>query len=542
MDPSGGTVYQLTETPENGGKYVLVSSESVSGSTGYAVGNSIVASNHYLNAVSVTINGETCTATSANLPKVLWEASGSATGGYSFYNQAAGKYMGLDSSEYLYPSATALKWAYTEEGYLDNQTDSEGYYYLSYDATNGRYTTSKQGKEIYLYQAVPASTAYYTTTINVQTHTHTMTHVAAVAATCAQPGNIEYWTCAECGKYFSDAAGNNEITLADTVIPATGNHNYSGWVSNNDGTHKHVCSVCGDTVTENCTYNDVVTPPTATEQGYTTHTCTVCGFSYVDSYTDPLGNDYLVTFSVPSGVTAPADMVCHEGGTITLPTAGAPEGYTFLGWVTEDYNNVSTLPGAILTGTYAATASITLKALYSRTETTEAGYELVTSAPANWAGNYVITYGKTAADMVALKGLTGTKKYESKTAGGSVAYANTGMTLNGNVLTGVNDAYVFNITAASGKYAIRNAATGTYLASKGSYLYSYRTNTTSYCRWALTINGAAVDATNTASRTFTHLGFSTSNYFMIARNASNNVFFWRQTEGGSSTVYTTVIG
>ncbi|MBQ1675370.1 MAG: hypothetical protein II069_04935, partial [Oscillospiraceae bacterium] len=171
-----------------------------------------------------------------------------------------------------------------------------------------------------------------------------------------------------------------------------------------------------------------------------------------------------------------------------------------------------------------------------------AGYELVTSAPANWAGNYVITYGKTAADMVALKGLTGTKKYESKTAGGSVAYANTGMTLNGNVLTGVNNAYVFNITAASGKYAIRNAATGTYLASKGSYLYSYRTNTASYCRWALAMNGAAVDATNTASRTFTHLGFSTSNYFMIARNASNNVYFWRQTEGGSSTIYTTVIG
>jgi hypothetical protein len=579
VDPSGSTVYQLAEGPENGGKYIVVSSESISGSTGYAVGNSIVASNHYLTAVSVTINEETCTATSADLPKVLWEVS-QTSGGYTFYNAAVGKYMGLDSSEYLYPSSTALAWAHTAEGYLDNQTDSEGYYYLSYDSSNSRYTTSKQGKEINFYKAVPASTAYYTTTITIQTHTHTMTHVAAVAATCAAAGNIEYWYCADCGKYFSDANGNTEITLESTVIaalghnwgnwtvttpatcaqdgvesrtcsrcgeteertiPATGEHTYGAYISNNNGTHSHYCSVCGKTETENCTYNDVVTPPTATEQGYTTHTCTVCGYSFVDSYTDPLGNDYLVSFSVPAGVTAPADMICHEGGTINLPTAGAPAGYTFLGWVTEDVNNAAVMP-TVLTGAYAATASITLKALYSKTETTAAGYELMTSAPTDWTGQYVITYGKTASGMYALKGLTGTKKYESKTAGGSVAYANTGMTLNGNVLTGVNDAYVFNITAASGKYAIRNAATGTYLASKGSYLYSYRTNTASYCRWSLAMDGETVDATNAASRSFTHLGFSTSNYFMIARNASNNVYFWKLTQGSSSTIYTTVIG
>lgn len=31
---------------------------------------------------------------------------------------------------------------------------------------------------------------------------------------------------------------------------------------------------------------EVVTPPTSTSQGYTTHTCTECGYSYIDSYTD----------------------------------------------------------------------------------------------------------------------------------------------------------------------------------------------------------------------------------------------------------------
>ena len=62
--------------------------------------------------------------------------------------------MGLDSSEYLAPSTTALKWLYGSDGSFNNQTDSEGYYYLSYDGTNGRYTTSKNAGAIRLYKVV----------------------------------------------------------------------------------------------------------------------------------------------------------------------------------------------------------------------------------------------------------------------------------------------------------------------------------------------------------------------------------------------------
>ena len=42
-------------------------------------------------------------------------------------------------------------------------------------------------------------------------------HIAAKAATAAEEGNIEYWYCDGCGKYFSDAAATKEITKADTV-------------------------------------------------------------------------------------------------------------------------------------------------------------------------------------------------------------------------------------------------------------------------------------------------------------------------------------
>ena len=42
-------------------------------------------------------------------------------------------------------------------------------------------------------------------------------HIAAKAATAAEEGNIAYWYCDGCKKYFSDAAAKTEITKAATV-------------------------------------------------------------------------------------------------------------------------------------------------------------------------------------------------------------------------------------------------------------------------------------------------------------------------------------
>lgn len=53
-------------------------------------------------------------------------------------------------------------------------------------------------------------------------------------ATCTETGNIAYWHCTECGKYFSDEACTQEITLENTVLSEKG-HQYQ------DG----VCTVCG---------------------------------------------------------------------------------------------------------------------------------------------------------------------------------------------------------------------------------------------------------------------------------------------------------
>lgn len=48
---------------------------------------------------------------------------------------------------------------------------------------------------------------------------HDLTHHDGTAATCTQPGSLEYWQCGDCHKLFADAAAAQPIT--DTVIPAT---------------------------------------------------------------------------------------------------------------------------------------------------------------------------------------------------------------------------------------------------------------------------------------------------------------------------------
>lgn len=58
----------------------------------------------------------------------------------------------------------------------------------------------------------------HTETRSVPALGHDLTHVAAKPATTTAEGNIEYWHCERCGKYFSDSNGSNEISKADIVI------------------------------------------------------------------------------------------------------------------------------------------------------------------------------------------------------------------------------------------------------------------------------------------------------------------------------------
>lgn len=62
-------------------------------------------------------------------------------------------------------------------------------------------------------------------------------HFPAKAATKTAEGNIEYWYCADCGKYYKDAKATQEITKAQTVtakLPSDNNTSTGGSTGNNN--------------------------------------------------------------------------------------------------------------------------------------------------------------------------------------------------------------------------------------------------------------------------------------------------------------------
>ena len=83
-----------------------------------------------------------------------------------------------------------------------------------------------------------------------ETHTHSMTSVAAVEATCTEDGHTAYYKCDSCGKYYSDEAGTKEISLDSTVVEAKG-HSMSAveakdaTCTDKGNTAYYTCTVCG---------------------------------------------------------------------------------------------------------------------------------------------------------------------------------------------------------------------------------------------------------------------------------------------------------
>ncbi len=108
------------------------------------------------------------------------------------------------------------------------------------------------------------------------------------APTCTEKGYTTH-TCSGCGASYTsdhtDALGHDMGNWEQTKAPTC----------TEKGEEQCICSRCDyvesrDVEAKGHSYTSVVTAPTCTQQGYTTHTC-ACGYSYVDSYTDALGHD-----------------------------------------------------------------------------------------------------------------------------------------------------------------------------------------------------------------------------------------------------------
>lgn len=146
-------------------------------------------------------------------------------------------------------------------------------------------------------------------------HTHTMTATAAKAATCTENGNIAYWYCSSCKKYFTDKDGNNVVSQADTVIKAKGHtividaavdptYEKTGLT---EGSH---CSTCKTVLKK----QEVIPKLQKTEYSITYHISN--GDEYLAQQT--IQNDNPTTYTSEQGVSKFANP--------SVP------GYQFLGW------------------------------------------------------------------------------------------------------------------------------------------------------------------------------------------------------------------
>ena len=148
-------------------------------------------------------------------------------------------------------------------------------------------------------------------------------------------------------------------------------------------------------------YTAVVTAPTCTEKGYTTHTCS-CGDSYVDTYTDALGHAWdsgKVTkqpTATETGVRTYTCTRCHETKTESIPATGSVDVTQMFTDVTKNwaypgiqYCVTHGIMGGMGDGTFAPTGTTTraqiVQILYNLEGTPAvSGTTPFTDLTANW--------------------------------------------------------------------------------------------------------------------------------------------------------------
>ncbi len=179
----------------------------------------------------------------------------------------------------------------------------------------------------------------YTTYVEIPANGHTWVDVEGKEATCEEAGYTAYQKCSVCGavQNYADipALGHHTVATLGVVPPTCTQDGFTvkycdrcdttiktdiveklGHDLEHHDAQAATCTEIGWNAYDTCLredcgyttyveipalghdYQAVVTDPTCTEQGYTTHTCSRCDDEYVDTYVDALGHTEVIDAAV----------------------------------------------------------------------------------------------------------------------------------------------------------------------------------------------------------------------------------------------------
>jgi hypothetical protein len=161
---------------------------------------------------------------------------------------------------------------------------------------------------------------------------HNMVHTEGKDATCTENGNIEYWQCTSCEKYYADAEGKYEILLSNTVIAA--GHTFAEEWSYDETSHW---------LDATCEHKDLLL--NAEEHTFVNHVCSVCNADEM----------VRVTFEDAEGAVIDEQMVAY-GADAIAPEPPVLTGYVFDGW---DGTFTAVAEDVTITATYAPAYTVT---------------------------------------------------------------------------------------------------------------------------------------------------------------------------------------